>query len=291
MTRWKTSLTAEALDELVDRARQQLPQLDRSRPVLIGEGISTMTYGLSAPDGRWALRISRRYPEPWTWRGGRAHELDLIAELRRRGVPVPAGATVIAELRGLPAAILERRIEGEPLAPDLARGDAGLRSQIADLLDRLHSVDTSARVIRDLPRDDPTAEFRAAASTVQLKDRSLRRRVEAAIDQLAERGSIRTLCHRDFRVEHLIAADATVVGLLDLGEVGIDDPAIDLAFLHGELGADAVARICGAMETADPELHLAARTFHQLWPLLELVPGGESWGDPATARARLDALL
>jgi hypothetical protein len=45
------------------------------------------------------------------------------------------------------------------------------------------------------------------------------------------------------------------------------------------------------MDTADPQLGLAARTFHSLWPLLELAPGGESWGDPVTARDRLEALV
>lgn len=48
----------------------------------------------------------------------------------------------------------------------------------------------------------------------------------------------------------------------------MDVPAVDLAFLHGELGADRVARICEAMETAGPELTAAARTFHSLWQLL-----------------------
>lgn len=89
----------------------------------------------------------------------------------------------------------------------------------------------------------------------------------------------------------MVGADGDLVGLLDLGEVGVDDPAVDLAFLHGEPGADVVAEICVAMETADPDLSFAAQAIHSLWPLLELAPGGEWWGDPATARNRLQDLV
>lgn len=290
VTRWTTSLTSAALDGLVDRARQRVP-LDRSAPELIGEGISTMTYGLSGPDGRWVLRISRRHPEPWTWRGGRAHEVALLDELRRRGVPVAAGSTVLEEVDGLPAAILERRVEGAPLSPELVRSDDRLTTRIAAILDSLHTVDVDDVARRGVRRDDPTAEFRKALAAVDLADAELRRRVAAAIALLDERGSIRTFCHRDFRVEHLIVAGGELVGLLDLGEVGIDDPAVDLAFLHGEIGAEAVAEICGRMETADAALSIAAQTFHNLWPLLELAPGGETWGDQATARDRLAAAI
>ncbi|RCK68925.1 hypothetical protein DT076_13480 [Desertihabitans brevis] len=72
--------------------------------------------------------------------------------------------------------------------------------------------------------------------------------------------------------------------------MAIDDPAIDLALLHGELGSDVVAEIAGAMGTADPGLVDAARAISSLWPRLELLPGGESWGDPSTARERLAVL-
>lgn len=291
MTTWDTSLTSTALDHLLGLVRQRKAGIDGGRPVLIGEGISTLAYGLSSPDGEWVLRVSRRYPTPWTWRGGRGNEVALLAELRRRGVPVPDGAMVIEEVNGLPAAILERRVVGTPLSPDMVRADAEWTSRIAAVLDRLHSVDCDDPVGRGVPRDDPTAAFGQALATVGL-DGDLRRRVEAAITVLEARMSIRAFCHRDFRVEHLIVgAGGELVGLLDLGDVGVDDPAIDLAFLHGDLGPALVAQICGAMETADPDLNAAARTFYSLWPLLELLPGGEQWGDPGTARDRLEALV
>lgn len=142
-----------------------------------------------------------------------------------------------------------------------------------------------------VPLDDGTTEFREALGVVRL-DARLRRRVEVALAVLDARETIRTLCHRDFRGEHLIFDDdRELIGLLDLGEVGVDDPAVDLAFLHGELGAELLAEIGAAMGTADAGLLGAARTIHSLWPLLELAPGGETWGEPATARARLDALV
>lgn len=291
MTRWDTTITPAAVDRLAAIVRQRIPEMDKASPMLIGEGISTLTYGLTSSDGEWVLRVSRRYPEPWTWRGGRRHEVALLAELRRRGVPVPGGAMVIEEANGLPAAILERRVVGKPLSPEMVQGDPRLVRRIAAVLDRLHTFDIDLAIERGVPQDDPTAEFREALTTVDL-DAGLRQRAKAAVEVLESRQTVRALCHRDFRVEHLIVDDGgELVGLLDFGEIGVDDPAVDLAFLHGELGPSAVTEICQAMESADPGLSAAARTFYNLWPLLELAPGGESWGDPATARSRLDALI
>ncbi|MFC7621228.1 phosphotransferase [Microlunatus sp. GCM10028923] len=287
MTRWDTTLTPAALADLVAAARRCRPELGDAAPELIGEGISTVTYGWPG----WVLRISRRHPEPWTWRGGRRHELALLAELRRRGVPVPADGTVIEEAGGLPSAILERRIVGTPLDPDRVRSDPRRTTEIAMILDRLHAVGPDEAASLGVPRDDPTGEFREALAVVRLDD-SLLRRVESALALLEDRTRIRTLCHRDFRVDHLIGSeDGELTGLLDLGDLGIDDPAIDLAHLYGELGPETVDRICASMETADPGLAEAARTFHAVWPLLELAPGGDWWGDPATARDRLAALV
>lgn len=289
-TRWDTSLTSASLSRLTILARQQRPEIDETPPVLIGSGISTLAYGLSSPNGEWVLRISRQHPSPWTWRGGRAHEVELLADLRRRGVPVPDDATVIEEVDGQPTAIIERRVVGKPLTAGLVASDPRLTTQIAAMLDGLHTVDGA---VKDrVPHDDPTAEFRQGLGSVDLADLDLQRRVEAALTILEGRSTIRALCHRDFRLEHLIVAEnGALAGLLDLGEVGVDDPAVDLAFLHGELGAEVVAEICAKMQTADDGVGDAARAFWSLWPLLELAPGGELWGDPATARSRLDALV
>lgn len=288
MSRWANTLTPAALAELMAVVCQIKPEIDEA-PILIGEGISTLAYGVTSPDDAWVLRVSRLHPDPWTWRGGRGQEVWLLAEFRRRGIPVPAEAMVVAEVDGLPTAILERRVVGMPLSPQVAGSDPRLPARIALVLDRLHAMDIDDAVLRGVPRDDPTGEFRRALAVVDLDD-GLRLRVEAALRLLEGRVSIRVLCHRDFRVEHLIVDDdGEVVGLLDLGEVGIDDPAVDLAFLYGELGRAVVDEICAVMETADAGLSAAARAFHSLWPLLELAPGGEWWGDPATARFRLDA--
>ena len=292
MTRWTTSLTSAALADLAATARQRRPEIDESPPVLIGEGISTLTFGMSSPDGSWALRVSREHPAPWTWRGGRRHEVELVAELRRRGVPVPADATVIEEVDGLPTAILERRVDGTPLNPDMVRADPTLTTKIATVLDRLHTFDVDDALTRGVLRESRTAEFREALAGVDLADDDLHGRVEARLTLLEARTTIRALCHRDFRVEHLIIGDdGEVAGLLDLGGIAVDDPAVDLAFLYGELGADVVAEICAAMETADDGLSDAAHAIHSLWPLLELAPGGDTWGDPASARSRLQALV
>lgn len=289
---WDTSLTSSALEGLVIRACGRRPEIEPASLVLIGEGISTVTYGLSSDAEQWALRISRQHPDPWTWRGGRRYEVDLLAELRRRDLPVPNSSMVLEEVDGLPSAILEQRVIGVPLTADLIHTNSRLTTTIASVLDRVRSVDVDEAIALGVPRDDPTAEFRQVLGVVDLADEKLHLRVEIAVAELEERREIRVLCHRDFRVEHLIVSEAgDLVGLLDLGEVGADDPAVDLAFLHGELGSEFVAELCQSMTTADAGLGEAARLFHSLWPLLELAPGGEWWGDPATARDRLAELL
>lgn len=292
VSRWTTSLTPTAVAELAAVVRLRMPEIGDAPAILIGEGISTLAYGISSPHGEWVLRVSRQYPAPWTWRGGRGHEVELADELRRHGVPVPADAMVIEQVDGLPTAILERRVVGTPLTPDMVRVDPSLVLRIAAVLDRLHTFDVDDAVRRGVPLDDATTEFRQALAAVDLADDDLRERVEAMLTLLEARTTIRVLCHRDFRLEHLIVADnGKLAGLLDLGEIGVDDPAVDVAFLHGELGAEVVAEICAAMQTADDGLGMAARAIYSLWPLLELAPGGELWGDPATARGRLEALL
>lgn len=294
MSRWSSTLSGEALEELVTVAGRLQPELLGEPPVLIGEGISTLAFGWSTREGGWVLRIARDHPRPWTWRGGRAQEVELARELRRHGVPVPAAPVVVEEVEGLPSAILERRVTGTRLSAEMVRADARMTGRIARLLDRVHAFDISdISVASRLPKDDPVAEFRSALAAVDLADADLRRRVEAAVSVLETRSERRVLCHRDFRTEHLIVEDQSgeIVGLLDLGEVGIDDPAVDLAFLHGELGPDIVADICAAMDTDDESLAEAAAAMHGLWPLLELAPGGETWGDPSTAYARLAALV
>lgn len=294
MSRWSSTLSGEALEELVTVASRLQPELLGEPPVLIGEGISTLAYGWSTREGGWVLRIARDHPRPWTWRGGRAHEVELARQLRQDGVPVPASPVVVEEVEGLPTAILERRVTGTRLAAEMVRADGRMTGRIARLLDRFHAFDISGfSVVSHLPKDNSVAEFRSALAAVDLADANLRRRVEAAVSVLEARSEHRVLCHRDCRTEHLIVDDQSgeIVGLLDLGEVGIDDPAVDLAFLHGELGADIVADICAAMNTADEGLAEAAAAMHSLWPLLELAPGGETWGDPSTAYARLAALV
>ncbi|WP_158548136.1 phosphotransferase family protein [Desertihabitans brevis] len=187
----RTSLTPGELKRPTALARRREPCVGLSAPVLIGAGTSTLTYALGSSGDGWALRVSRSYPEPWTWRGGRRHEVALIAEFRRRDVPFPADAAVLEDVDGLPTAILERRVVGTPLRPQDVTPGSPMVKVIATLLDRLHGVDVADAVALGVRRDDPTAEFRHAATTVDL-DPDLRDRVLAMVDWLEGRAANRT---------------------------------------------------------------------------------------------------
>lgn len=43
MTRWETTMKPAAVDRLVAIVRQRIPEMDVASPMLIGEGISTLT--------------------------------------------------------------------------------------------------------------------------------------------------------------------------------------------------------------------------------------------------------
>lgn len=284
-------MTAGALLELTRLVEDLKPELGGTPPVLVGTGISTLAYGWSTGDGGWILRVARDHPSPWAWRGGRVNEVPLARKLRQWGIPVAAEPTVVHAVDGRPTAILERWVQGTPLSGDRIRAEPELLNRLAAILDRLHAVDLDDAVVRHVPRDDSTDEFRQALAAAGL-EKDLHQRASGAIAELDERAAIRTLCHRDVRLDHLIVGDdGEIVGLLDLGEVGVDDPAVDLALLRAELGPAAIAGICAAMDTADDRLAQAAGLVHRLRPLLELGPGGDSWGDPSTAGVRLRAGL
>jgi len=102
-------------DDLWPAVLAHLPLADPTTISLLGEGVATRAYALSAGPDRWVVRISTEYPEPWTWRGGRRYEVPVLVSLSHQGLPVPEQAHVLLTKGELPVAIIERHVAGSPL--------------------------------------------------------------------------------------------------------------------------------------------------------------------------------
>lgn len=77
--------------------------------------------------------------------------------------------------------------------------------------------------MRGVPGDDPTTEVRQALAVVDLADGDLRRRVEAALNVLESRTTIRALCRRDFPGRHLWVGADEVGGEWRLEDSTLED--------------------------------------------------------------------
>lgn len=74
----------------------------------------------------------------------------------------------------------------------------------------------------------------------------------------------RVLVHNDLHHEHLLLDPATrlLVGIIDWGDVGLGDPAVDLCGIHAWLGADAVRHVVSAY-AAPLDPHALDRTRYR----------------------------
>jgi len=197
----------------------------------------------------WIFRFPRRREvEGWL-----AREQALLPRLGPR-LPLPIPQPCFAGKPGghFPYHFMGyRKIDGTPahvLVPD-DRFDADHARRLGAFLSALHAFpadDARACGLQDATGDNAGA-MRAEAH--RLRDRhlpglppALRDRCAAFLDNATipsrYTGPLR-VCHADLEAEHiLVAADGTLAGVIDFGDVVIGDPAGDFAGLHAWRGAD-----------------------------------------------------
>lgn len=215
---------------------------------LVGEGISTKAFRLRATSGAWVVRMSKEYPHPWSWHGGRRSEAALLRALETAGLPVPSQISVLAsDDTGSPSAFIEREVGGRlALAEDLTA--PLLAPQTGAFLSRLHAVPArwcrSVGVRPGFYLADVQARIQAAAARLGTQQRTA---AHEALGELAGAGPIApVLVHGDFRSEHLyLDGDGALTAVIDFGDAALDDAALDLARLPAEFAAEVLSGYSG----------------------------------------------
>jgi aminoglycoside phosphotransferase (APT) family kinase protein len=218
-------------------------------------------------DGRWVHRTPR-FPdrEPQLRR-----EVALLPWLARLlPLPVPAPDVVCED----PFTVRHAYLPG-----GRCPGTSPVHgAEIGRFLRALHTVDTS-EAIRHGARDGD-ANYAEVRRTVARMAREvlplLPARVaswgEALLERMASPAPRTSLVHGDLGPEHIRVVDERVTGIIDWGDSGVGDPALDLAWTT--LGADrAFADAVLLAYRPDVALVARARDWHQLGPWHEVLYG------------------
>lgn len=270
----------------------RLPAADLDRASLIGEGIATRAYQVDDPSGAWVVRVASEFPEPWTWRGGRAYEVPLLRALANRGLPVPRDQFAVSADGGLPVAIVERRVAGEPLTsrPRGRRRDH-LARQLAGFLADLHSFPVPEARSFGLTSSPVAVDARQHLDVARsfLTDK-VRRWLDEEISWLEQQDLPLAVVHRDIRAQHLyVDANGDLVGVIDFGDTTIDDPALDFAKIAEDFGDPFLDLVLAHYREPVSEGLLArAQLYRRLDTLWEVAE--DAWGDRPSALRRLRSL-
>jgi aminoglycoside phosphotransferase (APT) family kinase protein len=212
--------------------------------------------------------------------------------LASRGLPVPKDADAIPADDGLPVAIVERMVAGEPVTVPLrgTRRDR-LARQLASFLTDLHAFPVleacsygvvSAPVAVEARRNLDLARPYLTESVLQWLDRE--------IGALERQDLHQAVVHRDIRAQHLyVNSVGDLVGVIDFGEATVDDPALDFAKIANDFG-DRFLRLLLTFYSgrSDDGLPARAQLYRRLDTLWEVAE--DAWGDRRSAVRRLRSL-
>jgi aminoglycoside 2''-phosphotransferase len=223
-----------ALPAYLEQIRDAFPDLQFQDARLIDNGLENVVVIL---DREWVFRFPR---SEWSFHSF-ALEQRLLTELRARtAIELPNYRHVAPDMRfgGYPI------VKGEPLGNSLFQsldhaGQCQALDQFADFLNALHGL-SPPRLYGKQPRHGtPKADFIALYFQQQRKylapklGQGLLGRIDeffnvyAAAETYPER-----VCHGDIDDHHvLFNLSSQKLGIIDFGDAGIGDPAMDFAFL------------------------------------------------------------
>jgi aminoglycoside phosphotransferase (APT) family kinase protein len=130
----------------------------------------------------------------------------------------------IAYLAG-PKLLLQREVRGVPVRAALLAGDKALPARIAEALHALHASD--AKLSRRHGLAEELGALRARIDGLA-PSRERARRCLSKLEQAAGSEWRRCPVHRDFYYDQVLA-DGDALGLLDLDDAAMSDPALDVA--------------------------------------------------------------
>jgi aminoglycoside 2''-phosphotransferase len=234
-------------------------------------------------NGEWILRFARRPETLAQWR----RELALLPELATDFPVALPRYEILAWDRLEHPFVGYRKIPGAPLrAGDLAAaGSATLARDLAAILAALDRFPV-ARAAALLGIPDPTpaawrAEYQALRGRIERvvlphlgpePAAATRALLDAFLESAANFAFEPCLVHRDLFGGNLLwdRGSGRVTGVLDWGDAGVGDPAIDLAgplFCYGPSFADAV--LAGTGHGSDPAFRARAAGYARLVPFHE----------------------
>jgi aminoglycoside phosphotransferase (APT) family kinase protein len=161
------------------------------------------------------------------------------------------------------------------LAIDLGRvrADDVLLSSVGKAISTIHSIPSSVLGNSGLPEYEPAqrvrervAEFDRAMDTGKIHP-DLLERWQNALFEVNLFKYQPTVVHGSLKSEFLLAEGSHVSGITEWGQLSVDDPAIDLAFIYGEAQPEIAAAIMLAYEAttrADKNLRQRAHLYYEL---------------------------
>ena len=164
-------------------------------------------------------------------------------------------------------------VPGSPIDMARLRADEPLISSLGQALSAIHSIPTALVSNSGLPEYDPAqrvrervAEFDRAMDTGKIHPDLLERWQSALFDVNLFKYHP-TVVHGSLKSDFVLTEGNNVVGIIEWGNLSIDDPAADLAFVLGEAQpeiADAITLAYEGSTRADRNLKQRANLYHEL---------------------------
>jgi aminoglycoside 2''-phosphotransferase len=260
--------------------------------VQIGEGWDSIALLVNDHD---VFRFAKR-PDAAVRQAREAELLSLLAD--RLPLPIPRYTHTWTDPAWPGKRIVGYRlIPGERLLPDNARPEqrASQAAQLGEFVSMLHAVPVAeARRHGALGGDAASrrAAYRGFFRTVRSNMLPLfTAREQAAIvafwsrylDDDACFAFTPTLVHRDLNTEHVLVDPATgnLTGVIDWGDAGIDDPAVDFAGVWRQLGENFVRQMLAAYRHSLDTTFLRRMDFYAGMEPFHEIHFGQKEGDAA----------
>jgi len=218
-------------------------------------------------DGRWVDRTARRPEvEPQLRR-----EVALMPWLAPRlPLPVPVARVVSED----PLTVRHALIVGEGCPGTSAEQGRA----VGGFLRALHAVDPEEAVRRGA-RDAATSfaqaqeiRDRMAVEVLPLLPAPVRSPGEALLARMRTPPPEARVIHGDLGPQHILVAGGRVTGIIDWGDCGVGDPALDLAWTRYGAGPDFAAALVAAY-APDGEILARGRDWYLLGPWHEVIYG------------------
>ena len=279
-------------EEYIELLQASLPTLRVKRYVRLGEGWDSVAVLVNDHE---VFRFAKR-PDVAVRQAREAELLPLLAD--RLPLTIPRYTHTWTDPTWPGKRIVGYRlIPGEQLLPDRARPEhrAGQAAQLGEFVSALHAVPIAAARRHGALGGDAASRreaYRGFYATVRSNMLPLFSEREQAtivafwsryLDDDACFAFTPTLVHRDLNTEHVLFDPATdhLTGIIDWGDAGIDDPAVDFAGVRRELGTEFVRQMLAAYHhPLDPSFFRRMDFYEGMEPFHE-IHFGQVNGDAA----------